>query len=476
MLPFINRSPNPADEFFADGLADELLSVLGKVPGLRVAARSSAFRFKGQATSADAAGRVLKVATVLEGSVRSSGDHVRVAVQLVNVEDGLHLWSETYDRTSNDVLAVQDEIAQAVVRELRGTLLGEESGSGAVRRAKEDVAAALRGRSRNPDAHRLYLRARQLLVRFNRENLDQAAELLRQAVALDPEYAVAWAELGGIYTRQASWGWTPRSDGYERALKAVERALSIEPQLAEAHSQLGVVRLNGFWDLRGAGESFQVALALDANNPRCIAAAGTLAACMGRVDEAIHHFRRIVELDPLSASSYNQLGYYLQSAGRLAESETTFRNALEIAPQLAGSRALLAYTLLGLGRGEEALAEVTREVDPPHHLWGLAIVHSALGHSTESDAALRELIQTTGDGNAYQIAEVYAARGEKDEAFAWLERMHEQRDPGAVDMAVSPLLRKLEDDPRWGQLCARMGIGTVETSGIGTEEPIDAAE
>jgi serine/threonine-protein kinase len=458
VLPFVNRSASADDEYFSDGLADELLNVLSKIKGLRVTARSSAFTFKGKQVTAKEIGSALDVATLLEGSVRKAGNRIRVSVQLVQVSDSSHLWSETYDRTLEDIFAVQDDIAQSVVKELRTTLLDEEADSDASGAAKAEVAQAARGRGTDPEAHRLYLLARHLIDRDTREETPRAIEYLKEALDRDPKYALAWAELSGAYSLQAGRSWAPVAEGYARAREAAERALSLDPDLPEGHAAIGWIRMFYDWDFRGAEASFARALELAPGNVKVLISTGRLAANLGRLGEAIGFFRRALEQDPLSARSYNNLGIALNCAGRFADAEAAYRKALELAPLSAAVRSSLSLTLLALGRGEEALVEAGREADEAFRSWGLAIVHHGLGHAAESDAALHELIEKYSEGSAFEVADVCAMRGETDRAFEWLERAYAQRDPGLTETKVSPRLRSLHADPRWGAFLKKMGL------------------
>jgi adenylate cyclase len=260
VLPFVIRSRDEEDEYSSDGLADELLNVLSKIRGLRVVARTSSFQFKGTKDDIATIGQKLNVATVLEGSVRKAGNRIRVAVHLVKVADSSHFWSETYDRTLEDIFAVQDDIAQSVVKELRTTLLGEAADSDASGQAKAEVAKAAKGRGTDPEAHRLYLLARHLVDRFTREDTARAIEYLKQALELDPEFSLAWAELSQTYIRESDRGWVPVAEGYARAREAAERALVLEPDLPEGHLNLGWIRMTYDWDWRGAESSTRRAL------------------------------------------------------------------------------------------------------------------------------------------------------------------------------------------------------------------------
>jgi len=458
VLPFVNRSASADDEYFSDGLADELLNVLAKIKGLRVTARTSAFQFKGRNEDLAVIGQKLNVATILEGSVRKAANRVRISVQLVKTSDSASLWSETYDRTLEDIFAVQDDIARSVVKELRRTLLGEEADSQASDEARADVARAAKGRATDPEAHRLYLLARHLLDRLNREDTAKGIEYLRQALERDPEFALAWLALSRANANEAGFGWAPVEEGYGRARETAERALSLEPDLAEAHSAVGWLRMYYDQDLRGAQASFARALELAPGNAGVLRGAGVLAGNRGRLDEAVGLYRRALEQDPLSASGYHNLGVALQTADRFAEAEAALRKTLELSPQRVATRSYLSMTLFAQGRSEEALAEARREPEEQFRLWALAILHHSLGHPAESEAALQELIEKHAAEAAVQIAQVYAARGEVDPAFQWLERAHVQRDGGLIELKVSSILRSLHGDPRWGALLTKMGF------------------
>ncbi len=458
VLPFVNRSHDEEDEYFSDGLADELHNVLAKIPGLRVAARSSAFTFKGKGATVAEVGRALKVATVLEGSVRKSGNRMRISVQLVKVADGYDLWSETYDRTLEDIFAVQDDIAQSVVKELRTTLLGEAADAKAGEEATAAVAAAVKGRATNPKAHRLFVQARHFIDRLDREDVAKGIGYLKEALALEPEFALAWAELGRAYAEGANLGVAPAAEGYERAREAVAHALALEPDLAEAHAGMGWIQMCRDRDWGGAEASYRRALELAPGNALVLRRAGVLVGNLGRIDEAIGLGRRAVAQDPLSASAYLFLGTMLWVAARPAEAEAAYRQALELAPQHLVTRAELSMNLLVQGRGEEALVEALREPEGWARSQALAIIHHAAGRRAESDAALQELIANHAADGAVQIAEVHAARGEVDPAFEWLERAYDQRDPGLCQMKCDPLLRSLHADPRWDVFLRKMGL------------------
>ena len=458
VLPFVNRSRDEDEEYFSDGLADELLNVLAKIRGLRVAARSSSFHFKGRDASIAEIGSALQVDALLEGSVRRAGSRVRIAVQLVNAATGYHLWSESYDRTLDDIFAVQDDIAQAVVKELRTRLMGEETDSDVSVQVRSEVARAAKGRATDHEAHRLYLLARYLLDRDNREDVTKGIEYLKESLARDVESALAWAELGRAYTKQADKGYAPSAEGYERAREAIEHSLALEPDLAEGHAYLARIRVLHDRDWRGAEASLARALELAPFNAPGLRLAGVLAGYLGRQDEAIALCRRSVEQDPLNPLPYHNLGMVLCAADCLEEAEAAYRKSLLLSPQRSATHAFLSQTLLAQRRGEEALTEAMGEPEEAFRLWALATVYHATGRRAESDDALSALTRTYANDAAFQIAEVHGARGEIDAAFTWLERAYSQRDGGLSEMKPSPLLRPLHADPRWNAFLRKVGF------------------
>ena len=458
VLPFVNRSHDQEDEYFSDGLADELLNVLAKIRGLRVAARSSAFTFKGKGATVAEVGRALNVATVLEGSVRKAGNRMRISVQLVKVADGYHLWSETYDRTLEDIFAVQDDIAQSVVKELRTTLLGEAADATADTQATAQVAAAVEGRAENPEAHRLYLQGRFFLERMTEADVARGVGYFEQAVALDPEFALGWSGLARAYHLQTAWGWAPVADGFERAREAAKRALALAPDLAEGHVCLGMILERGDWDLQAADVEFQRAFELAPGNVDVLVARAGLALILGRHDESIELKQKAVALDPLSTTTRRALGVSYAYNGRLDDAITELRAALDLNPKAGLTHGALAVTLLQQGRTVEALAEAELEPYSIVRLHATAMVRHTLGHAAESDAALSQLIADHASVAAYDIAHVCAWRGEVDHAFEWLERGYVQRDTGMPLLATDRFLVPLHNDPRWGPLLRKVGL------------------
>jgi TolB-like protein/Tfp pilus assembly protein PilF len=457
VLPFTNLSRSADSEYFSDGVAEELLNVLSKISGLRVAARTSAFAFKARHASIQEIGRALNVGFVLEGSVRTAGERVRITVQLGDVGSGYNLWSETYDRTMDDILVIQDDIARSVVGELRKRLLG--NGGEPEGRVADEVAAAMKGRAADPEAHRLMLLGRHLLERGNEAAARKAVEYLQQALEIDPEYARCWGQLARAYYIGSNYGWRSVDSDYAKAEAAMQRALELDPDLAEGLARLGRLRWIRDGDHKGADECLKRAIALEPANIDVLLVAANTANEFGRSQEAIEYTRRAAENDPLSQTAWSASGFSNFLAGNYAEAERHFRRTLELAPQRVSTHALLGFTLLYEGRVEEAQAEA--RLEPESDLWRpwcLAIVCQQMGDRAGSDAELERLITQFGTTGAFQIAEVHAMRGEADEAFAWLERSHEQRDPGRYVARVSPMLRPLHTDARWQPLLKKMGF------------------
>jgi TolB-like protein/Flp pilus assembly protein TadD len=460
VLPFVNMSDDTANEYFADGLAEELLNVLSKIRGLRVTSRTSAFSFKGAKVDIPTVAQKLNVAAILEGSVRKSGNRVRISAQLIHVATDSHLWSATYDRQLEDIFAVQDDIAQSVVRELRAALMGEKPDAAASAAVRSEIEAAARGRGQNAEAYRLYLQASFHNDRLTAEDFTIAIEAYRAALKLDPNYALAWAGLSIAYAHGTGQGWlgTDLDDGFRLAREACGKAMQLAPDLAESHEALGVIRSANEWDWKGAEASFARALELAPHSIRIMRNTVFILYARGRYDEAIALMRRAVELDPLSGAVHCFLAGSYRIAGRLDEAQTAIRKSLELSPHGGFGHFYHSDICLAQGRLDEALEAAKREIHDMFRLLALAKVYHAQGRHAESDATLKELIETYADTAALQIGEAFAYRGERDQAFAWLERACAQRDPGMSMVRVLPSLRGLHGDPRWGPFLEKVGL------------------
>jgi TolB-like protein/Tfp pilus assembly protein PilF len=459
VLPFVNMSRDEENEYFADGLSEELLNVLAKIRGLRVASRTSAFSFKGKDIDIPAIAQKLNVATVLEGSVRKSGKRVRITAQLIEVATDSHLWSETYDRELDDIFAVQDDIAQSVVKELRAALLGESAGTAAGATIAAAVHNAAVGRSDDPEAFQLYLQGKFYGERMTQADTDKAIGLLQRALAIDPDFALAWAGLAHVHQVQAGFGFAPIDEGYENARKAAQHALRLAPDLVEAHIQLGAVQEGHDWDWTAANASYQRALELAPGDAHALRAAAGLARIMGHPDQALELVGKAIALDPLSARTHRQAALIFMQTNRLDDAAASFRLALDLSPNTGLAHAFLAITRLLQGHGEEGLALAKEEAHDVFRNVAFAMIHHALGNKAKAQSALQALIDQFGWTAAYQVAEVYAYRGEVDKAYEWLETAYAQRDPGVMFVSLDAFLQPLHDDPRWLPFLRRMRLG-----------------
>jgi TolB-like protein/Flp pilus assembly protein TadD len=442
VLPFVNMSGDPDNEYFSDGLSEELLNTLARIPELRVIGRTSSQQFKGKTEDLRTIGRKLNVATLLEGSVRKSGNRVRISAQLVNAADGFHLWSETYDRELDDIFAVQDDISRSVASALKLSVL--RSGSGGTRGS--------------PEALRLYLKGQNRLEIQSEEALKEASGYYRRALELDPDYAPPWLGLANVATSQADRGYIPWDKGYPEARRYAEKAILLDPYLPIAHKMLGHVRMAYDWDWAGADAAFKHALELAPGSASLVRGASLLALTLGRFDDALRLGRRAVVLDPLGASSHFIHGRMALSARRFAEAEAAFQKVLELNPDLPGCRTFLGRVYLAERKPEAALQQMQREKELLFRRVGLALAYHALGRKKEADAALAELIEKNHKDGAWDIAQVHAFRGEAESAFEWLERAYAQRDPGLTEIKSDPSFDKLRDEPRYRAFLAKMRL------------------
>jgi eukaryotic-like serine/threonine-protein kinase len=459
VLPFVNRSREADDEYFSDGLADELLNVLTKIRGLRVAARASSFQFKGKNEDLAVIGERLNVATLLDGSVRRAGNRVRISVQLVKAADRVQLWSETYDRSLDDIFAVQDDIAQAVVKELRTTLLGEDADSKASGDAKAAVAEAARGHGGNAEAHRLYLQGKYFTARMTEPDMASGIRYLQQALELDPQHAMAWAELAEARTNNGGYGWEPVRTALDRARDAVTRSLAIVPDLPEAYVAWSRIQSWYDWDLKAAERSARRALELAPGSTDALRACGNVAYVIGDFAEAERYLLRAAAQDPLSPAIFGLLGMLYHAMSRHDDAERALRKALELSPQQIRFHHLLAFVLSDQGRHAEAVAEAEAEPAEWARLTGLAIALERAGRRDEAERALRELEAKHAVDSGFQIAACHAVRGDVEASYAWLERGIAERDPGMILVKIVREFAPLHGDPRWPHLLARVGHG-----------------
>jgi adenylate cyclase len=446
VLPFVNMSSDPEQEYFSDGLSEELLNLLAQIPSLRVAARTSSFSFKGEKVDIPTAAAKLKVANVLEGSVRKAGNQVRVTAQLIKAVDGYHLWSGTFDRTLEDIFAVQDEIAASVVGALKVSLLGE------VPKIRET----------NPRAYSLYLHGMHFLDLADMENVEKARSAFEQVLELDPNYAPAWDGLAGTYLQLMNAGQIGMQEGLALAREAGARALELDDTLAEAHAGDGFIKMVFDWDWTGAQVAIDKALELAPSNAKSVRRSGLLAANQGRFDEAVPLVRRAIELDPLVTAGYNNLAILLMAMGELDEAQAAARHILSLSANQPGAHSIISRCLLLQGKPEAALAEAGREGDPVFRGQVMILALDALGRREEADRLLQKYVEDYKDPAAVQVATIYAHRGNVDEAFAWLDHAYEMRDGGLSEMLMEPMYACLHDDPRWPAFLEKMGLPTSQ--------------
>ena len=433
VLPFVNMSDDASNEYFSDGISEELLNLLSRVSKLRVAAQTSSFSLKGKDLQISEVGEILKVAHVLEGSVRKAGNQVRITVQLIKTNDGFHLWSETYDHTLDDIFKVQGEIAAAVVEQLKCKLLGE------IPRIEQT----------DPAAYALFLQARQISRQGTASSWDQSIDLYQRALAIDPEYAAAWTDLADVYSRQTNKALRPVNEGNALIREAAGKALEISPEYAPAHAVLGRSTLNLEGDLPAAARHIERALVLAPGNTDILFEAAMLVRSLGRIEECISFQEEAVTRDPVNPVGHYRLGLSYLWAGHLDEAIESERIALGLSPGRIGVQYAIGVALLFKGEPEAALEIMHQESDEGWRANGRALAHHELGQARESDAALTKLIEGWEEGAAYNIAYILAFRGEADRAFEWLDKAAKYKDPGLTDIPIQPLFTNIHSDPRW---------------------------
>jgi TolB-like protein/lipoprotein NlpI len=444
VLPFLDLSEARNQEYFSDGLTDELIDRLARAGDLRVIARTSSFQFKGRNEDVRQIASKLGVASVLEGSVRRAGSTIRVTAQLIKASDGSHLWSQTYDRDLTDVFRVQDDICNTVANALHAALTGDPPATAAS--------------ERNIEAYNAFLQGWYFYQRATAEDLRKSVDAYREALRLDPQYARAWAELGRAYMRQGAWQWDTVENAYGKARAAVQRALAIDPNQALAHRILGYIYWDYDLDREAAQAEFKKARELDPSDADALSALTIVALAYGRIEEAIELKRRNVEADPLDALMLDDLGSLYLDAGRNDDAERAIRRALALDASYAGGHCNLGHVLLARGQPDLALQEMLRETDQGARAGCLPLAYWALGRKAEADAALKRLIDKYADVEAYGVAQVFAYEGRTDEAFQWLERAYRQRDLGLTMIKAEAMFRGLRHDPRYGDLLARMKL------------------
>lgn len=450
VLPFVNMSDDAANEYFSDGISEELLNLLAKIPELRVTSRTSAFSLKGRDFKASEIARELNVAHLLEGSVRKTGNRVRITAQLVDARSDAHLWSATYDRTLDDIFAIQDEIALAVVNALRLTLLGE----------------APKAQSVDPEAYALFLQARHLNAQGTLQSLGQSIDLYKQVLEIAPDYARAWRGLAVNYVNQANKGLRPKGESYVLAIEAIDRALAIDPDYARAHAMRGVFAMTLDRDLQAAAPHFLHALALQPNDVVLQSYASSFMLRLGRLDAVIAFRERDVAQDPLDPIGYNNLAFVYAMAAKSDAAIAASRTLLMLAPKYNGAHYTWAKALLLKEDYEAALEMISLEPSQVWRLVGQATAYHALGRAIDSDRALQDLVQQYSEDWAYYIAMVFAYRGDSDKAFEWLASAARNRDSSLTYLGIEPLFANIHGDRRWQPFLESIGMAPEQLDAI----------
>jgi TolB-like protein/cytochrome c-type biogenesis protein CcmH/NrfG len=458
VLPFADMSPDGDQEYFSDGLSEELLNLLAKVPELQVASRTSAFSFKGKDVKIADVAAELNVAHVLEGSVRKAGDTIRITAQLIDADRDVHLWSETWDRTLNDVFAIQDEIAVAVVDELKVTLLGEEP------KATET----------DPEAYTLFLRARQLGRQGSADSMMQALPLYTQALDIDPDYAPAWDGMGSAYTNLANFQVIPEDEGYAKAKAAFEQALKVDPDNARARAGLGWHATEYLADYVTAARYYREALERDPQDIGVLNGAAVLLQTLGRIDEGIAIHEYLVERDPLNETTLNNLASAYMDAERYDEAQATLDRVRALSPDMLTAHIIQAVLAWYRDDIDLYVAELDAIADKSGvegwRLLGRAAGYPRIGRQAEGDAALDELKANYAEDWVYGIAYAYCMRDDTEQCIEWLEKVVEYDDRESFgNMRSDTWVRAISGDPRVQAVLEKAGLSDAQVAAIDLE-------
>lgn len=446
VLPFENLSSDPDQEYFSEGISEELLNLLAQVPELMVISRSSAFSFKGKEVDTPTVAKQLNVAYVLEGSVRKMGNRVRVTAQLIEARTDSHLWSNTYDRDMDDIFAVQDDIAESVVAELQLTLLGEVP----------DV------RRTDTEAYSLYLQAQHVALQETPEAYRDAILLLRRVLVIDESYAPAWSALSGAISREVGFSLRPFSEGTESARIAAKKALELDPNLASAHIEMARIAMTYDWDYVSAIAHLKLVSAKEARIPR----AADLARTFGRYDLAVDWGQQAIRLDPVSPRAHRVFAVSLIAVGRFAEAEVALQKSLMLSPRSIHTNAILAILRLEQGMPEAAMQIAEESPVEEFQLYLQSMAMFAMGDVRGSDEQLDLYIQKFAEESASSIATIYAFREEPDPAFRWLEKAYENHDAAVSAIRFNPPFRKLDHHPKMQPFLSKIGLSDEQLATI----------
>jgi TolB-like protein/Tfp pilus assembly protein PilF len=453
VLPFLDLSPGKDQEYFCDGMTEELIDRLSNIKELKVPARTSVFTFKGRAEDIREIGRKLDVRNVLEGSIRKEGNQLRITVQLVNASDSFHIWSETFDKELTRVFDVQDEIALTIADKLKFTLLGDEK------------ARLLKRPAGNLEAYDLYLLARYFFYKGTEENINKAIKYSEQAIAKDPKFALAYMWEGYCFSVLCGMGYRSPKEIYQQAKEAAEKALELDEECGEAHASLGYIKICFDWDRAGAEPEFKRALSLCPDSVDVLILYSLFMTVTERLDEAIAGFKHAVELDPATPVTYTYLGgfgYYM--AGRFDEAIAQIKKALDIDPNFILAELFLAAIYASKGTYEKAIAQADKLItdlptsEDAEFLTFMGWVYAVSGRQEDSRKYLNRMLDLRAKRyvDAYLIGEVYAGLGEKDNAFKWLAKSYEEHSGQIFMIRIDNWLNNLRSDPRFKQLLKKM--------------------
>ena len=446
VLPLVNDTGDPNNEYFSDGLSEELISALAQIKDLKVIGRTSSFHFKNRNEESKVIGAALGVGYLLEGSVRKSAGRARIAVNLVRALDGANVWSRIYDRTLPDIFAVQAEIAQSVAGALKVALLGNVD--------KNPDAPS----NQNVDAYTAYLQGRYYEQRYSAADLRKAIGFYEAAIRSDPHYALAYAALSKSWWALGDITGEDVAEANRKARAAAERAVAEDPNSAEGHAALGQVLVSVDRNAKGAEAEYRRAAELAPASAEPKIGLSSLLADFGQIEEAVELLQQAVRLEPLTANAHFDLARLFTSLGRYDEAVQSARKAIDLQPGGAGTWEMLALVEAKRGDGEAALRAAAQETDPDWRAYAMALAQQARGDGVAADAALDALIAGHSNDMSFQIATVYAFRGDADKTFEWLDRAYEKRDPGVMAMIDNPFTRELRSDPRFVAFCKKVGL------------------
>jgi TolB-like protein/class 3 adenylate cyclase/Tfp pilus assembly protein PilF len=441
VLPFENRSNDKEQEYFSDGLSEDLLNMLSKIPELKVIGRTSSFAFKGKNEDLRTIGRKLDVAHLLEGSVQKDGNKIRVTARLIKTSDGFEMWSANYDRDLKNIFDLQDEIAQNVVQQLKLKLLQvKKSGTG------------------NIEAHNLILQGNYFYDKLDSGSVAKAVEFYYKALTIDSTDAVAWVCLTNAISRQSWQNYIDQSTGYEKARQTALKAIALNPNYALAYSELADIKQYYDFDWRGAEKNYQTALRLEPSNADVLNSFADVRHAQGHYGEAEQYHKKALEFNPLKPLIYMGLASDLSYQGKFAEAIPYFRKVLELDPKYQRAHLYIGRNYIMMGKPELALEEIQKENMEVFKNFGLAIIYFALSRKKEADEKLKEFIENYQDHWRYLIAQLYAFRNEKDKAFSWLDSAYDHRDSWLWWVKNDPWLKNIHDDPRYKAILKKMNL------------------